>query len=488
MRLITVGVVCTLAAAVIAVTLHVQSFVGKTQAPQGLSQAGLLILQQRRVVTAPVVHDGTAQTEGSTEALEAGGDARAADTAVPLQVGKRAAPNAPKPVERPPHTKAKLTHTDSLPPRKSQQAGKEGSPIVLQTVQPSSPGVQQQQQQQPASPLSSPATRQSKSSQQRRFRISLYAYGGFYKPAVFKNWLDEANSCVYASNASGCAFAASTENSPDAVVVMAGRPDRGKEMLAKLRALPVSEQPRAIGAVITEADHRFKDASRRGEWDFKVSYHKSADIPMGLSCQYFSSIATRNLDSSQTFSRKGGVAGFISNCGAAFRRNYVEKLMKHIQVDQFGSCLKNQPTPKEMQRGGNWMHSKQTALLGYQFGLALENDVQENYVTEKIFNVLAAGAIPIYHGTQDVYDQVPRGSFIDVRQYPDAADLGAYLKYLQQNRTAFNSYLKHGAAEWREIFERHGCERKWQCRVCDALMADDVNRRAKHEGRKHRRL
>eukprot|EP00961_Rhodomonas_salina_P108620 1461849-Rhodomonas_salina.3 len=29
-----------------------------------------------------------------------------------------------------------------------------------------------------------------------------------------------------------------------------------------------------------------------------------------------------------------------------------------------------------MQRGGNWMHSKQTALLGYQFGLALENDVQ----------------------------------------------------------------------------------------------------------------
>lgn len=71
--------------------------------------------------------------------------------------------------------------------------------------------------------------------------------------------------------------------------------------------------------------------------------------------------------------------------------------------------------------------SKHAVLRQYRFAICYENAVFPGYVTEKIFDALFAGCIPIYLGAPDVTEQLPPGIFIDKRQFKDYAALYDYL-------------------------------------------------------------
>jgi hypothetical protein len=51
-------------------------------------------------------------------------------------------------------------------------------------------------------------------------------------------------------------------------------------------------------------------------------------------------------------------------------------------------------------------------------------------MTEKLFDCLFAGTIPIYWGAPDVTDYVPEDCFIDMRQFASYEELRKYLKSL----------------------------------------------------------
>lgn len=52
------------------------------------------------------------------------------------------------------------------------------------------------------------------------------------------------------------------------------------------------------------------------------------------------------------------------------------------------------------------------ALRRYQFYLAFENTCEQGYVTEKVYNALDAGIVPVYLGAPDLDIYVPKGSVI----------------------------------------------------------------------------
>lgn len=60
---------------------------------------------------------------------------------------------------------------------------------------------------------------------------------------------------------------------------------------------------------------------------------------------------------------------------------------------------------------------KLQVLGGYRFSLCLENTVFPGYVTEKIFDCMIAGCIPVYLGAPDIDDLVPPGCFVDMRDF-----------------------------------------------------------------------
>jgi hypothetical protein len=61
--------------------------------------------------------------------------------------------------------------------------------------------------------------------------------------------------------------------------------------------------------------------------------------------------------------------------------------------------------------------SKFDVMSRYKFCLCLENMHMDGYITEKIFDCLYAGVIPLYRGAPDILAYVPSDVFIDCRQY-----------------------------------------------------------------------
>lgn len=61
--------------------------------------------------------------------------------------------------------------------------------------------------------------------------------------------------------------------------------------------------------------------------------------------------------------------------------------------------------------------SKLEILSSYRFCLCFENMPMLGYVTEKIFDCLYAGTVPVYLGAQDISTLIPPEAFVDMRDF-----------------------------------------------------------------------
>eukprot|EP00475_Leptophrys_vorax_P038812 TRINITY_DN6922_c0_g1_i1.p1 TRINITY_DN6922_c0_g1~~TRINITY_DN6922_c0_g1_i1.p1 ORF type:complete len:581 (+),score=129.10 TRINITY_DN6922_c0_g1_i1:250-1743(+) len=131
-------------------------------------------------------------------------------------------------------------------------------------------------------------------------------------------------------------------------------------------------------------------------------------------------------------------AAFISNCGGdSGRLSVLQGLMENgVKIDSYGACLRNK---NEGGRG-----SKVDAMRDYKFGMAFENTVWEDYVTEKLFQVFVAGAIPIVVGAPNSHDfePLPETMLYD-KDFPTVADLAKKVLEIANNETLFRHYLRY---------------------------------------------
>jgi len=78
---------------------------------------------------------------------------------------------------------------------------------------------------------------------------------------------------------------------------------------------------------------------------------------------------------------------------------------------------------------GSTSHKAET-LGGYTFAVCYENQILEGWITEKIFDCLYAGTVPIYWGAPDIERWVPPECFIDMRQFGGYEELREFLHSL----------------------------------------------------------
>mmetsp|Transcript_13720 Transcript_13720/g.21425 ORF Transcript_13720/g.21425 Transcript_13720/m.21425 type:complete len:165 (-) Transcript_13720:28-522(-) len=117
--------------------------------------------------------------------------------------------------------------------------------------------------------------------------------------------------------------------------------------------------------------------------------------------------------------------------------------MQVVAIDSYGKCLHNKDFPENPETA--FSSVKIPLFAGYKFALSLENSFATDYVTEKFYQPLIAGSVPIYLGAPNVEEFAPSPhSFIDLRRFATAQELGGYLKYLNSNQTAYEEFH-----EWR---------------------------------------
>ena len=77
----------------------------------------------------------------------------------------------------------------------------------------------------------------------------------------------------------------------------------------------------------------------------------------------------------------------------------------------------------------------------YRFSIAFENDIVDNYVTEKIIGSFLAGCIPIYDGTDYIYKYFNKDSFINAKDFDTLEDLANYVIKVDNDKELYNKYI-----------------------------------------------
>jgi hypothetical protein len=170
-------------------------------------------------------------------------------------------------------------------------------------------------------------------------------------------------------------------------------------------------------------------------FDLTMTYRLDSDIPVPYLGWKFEML--RNPPSPKT--AESPAVYFASNpfdrCG---RTRYVQQLMEYLPVDSYGKCLNNSKLPDD----SGWK-SKFDTIARYKFTLAFENSISTDYVTEKFFDALVAGSVPVYRGAPNIGDFAPgEGCFIDACQFSGPRELAEYLLYLDQHEAQYEHYLR----------------------------------------------
>lgn len=156
-------------------------------------------------------------------------------------------------------------------------------------------------------------------------------------------------------------------------------------------------------------------------FDLWMTYQRSADVwtpyldPTSVS---------RMLEPPGPKPEPAPVAAFMSSgFDRSGRSDYLAELMRHIDVDSYGSVLNTRRISDD--RG---TASKLAIISRYRFTIAFENAIDPDYVTEKLYEPLMAGSVPVYLGAPNVADFAPaRSSYVDARDFPEPADLARHL-------------------------------------------------------------
>ncbi|KYR00806.1 glycosyltransferase [Tieghemostelium lacteum] len=144
--------------------------------------------------------------------------------------------------------------------------------------------------------------------------------------------------------------------------------------------------------------------------------------------------------------RENKILFAASNCKSFTGRDQiVTELMKYIDIDSIGKCVHNKNIT--VNRAGMTTQQngdvKLQILKTYKFALAIENSECDDYVTEKLWEPLSVGTIPIYLGAKNVKRFLPHpDAIIHIRDFDSAQSLSDYIKLVDTNETLRRKHLQ----------------------------------------------
>jgi hypothetical protein len=132
---------------------------------------------------------------------------------------------------------------------------------------------------------------------------------------------------------------------------------------------------------------------------------------------------------------------FVSNCQPR-RQQAAAELASAVPVDTFGHCTVDNATRPHLKTEFPELkiqgHSDNWKLYNhYKYCLVMENKDAGQYITEKIVWAFLGGCLPIYWGTQEIFDIFNRDAFLFYQPGKTLEEI----MYLEKNSTAYYERL-----------------------------------------------
>ena len=130
------------------------------------------------------------------------------------------------------------------------------------------------------------------------------------------------------------------------------------------------------------------------------------------------------------------------------RHAYVAELMRHLPGDCYGRCHRNRTLADD-----DGQAAKLATIARYRFTLAFENSIARDYVTEKFYDALIAGSVPVVLGAPNVDEFAPADpSYVDANDFRSPADLASFLVELAGDEPRYAGYLSWKSHGFRPAF------------------------------------
>jgi hypothetical protein len=124
----------------------------------------------------------------------------------------------------------------------------------------------------------------------------------------------------------------------------------------------------------------------------------------------------------------------------SFRIRLIEELLSESGFHLYGTGWADHLAPSLQSGFRGAVDEKLPVQARYRFGLAIENTINERgYVSEKIFDIMAAGSVPVYWGNLGRLDRIPRDTFIDGFQFRSGQELMRHLE--EMSPQVYDGYL-----------------------------------------------
>lgn len=112
---------------------------------------------------------------------------------------------------------------------------------------------------------------------------------------------------------------------------------------------------------------------------------------------------------------KSTAKGFWKNEFYSDRVQALKFFSQYNEIDLYGGRWEGDLSVKKIWKG--FAEDKPATMGSYTFAICFENAIWPGYVTEKIFDCMVVGTIPIYWGAPDIEGDVPAECFIDMRKF-----------------------------------------------------------------------
>lgn len=111
------------------------------------------------------------------------------------------------------------------------------------------------------------------------------------------------------------------------------------------------------------------------------------------------------------------------------------------QFDYYGPCgfgPKMKPTATDLDL--NKFQDRQSIMGQYMFTMVIGHSSNPDMMTDLIWDALAAGSIPVYHGAPNVREHVPPNSIITGGEHSDQEALAEHLNKIKESEQLWNEY------------------------------------------------
>ncbi len=181
-----------------------------------------------------------------------------------------------------------------------------------------------------------------------------------------------------------------------------------------------------------------KDPEFMELFDYKMSYHQDADVIYPYYRYNYQMELIRM--PKYGFSEKKDICMIISSSfNQSYQQEYLQELIRYISIDTYEESRNNFNMEPD---------HKMELFRQYKFVIAFENACATDYTTEKFYDPLLAGAVPVYLGAPNIEEFAPgERCFVDIRNFDSPQKLADFLLNACRSEDIYNTFF-----QWKKNF------------------------------------